>query len=281
MTGSGDRVAVGELPIMNVLRRLVVGWCVCASLACLQARAEDLGPPIDLTAFDAPAAGAASVWDDVPLEPVGLRGADLDGPERRFYVSGMLGPSFLSLVTAEGPFSATTHDAPLAAGGAVGVAFERANGRLRIETEGMGRATSFGPLATMPPLTVGFQTASNWSVTENVWRDVMLTDRLGLYGGGGIGAGGYRFGIGARAPGGSASLYAPAAAAFAWQAGGGVIYEVTERLTFDISYRYFQIESITQPATSSGPFAGVSSIYGASELMFGLRLYEPFQRWRR
>lgn len=28
--------------------------------------------------------------------------------------------------------------------------------------------------------------------------------------------------------------------AFAWQAGGGLIYEVTDRLTLNVGYRYFQ-----------------------------------------
>lgn len=87
--------------------------------------------------------------------------------------------------------------------------------------------------------------------------------------------------MGIRTPIGAVAVYEPAAAAFAWQAGGGVIYEITERLTFDISYRYFQIDSITYPEPGGGPFGGVSSAFDASELMFGLRLYEPLRRWRR
>lgn len=254
--------------------RLIVACCVCT---CLQAGAGEFGSPIDLTAFDTPPAGQVSVWDDVAVEPVGLRAVAADGPARRFYLTGMLGPSFQSLAVGDGSESVTTHDAPLAAGVAVGVAFERANGRLRIETEGMGRGTSFGEVGTIGPVTLGLQTASNWSVMENVWRDVMLTERLGLYGGGGIGVGGYRFGLGLRTPTGSITFYDPAAAAFAWQAGGGVIYEITERLTFDISYRYFQIDSIAY----ADPSSGASSTFGASEVMFGLRLYEPLRRWHR
>ena len=68
-----------------------------------------------------------------------------------------------------------------------------------------------------------------------------------------------------------------AAAAFAWQAGGGVIYEITERLTFDIGYRYVQLGSIAY----ADPSSGASSSFSASELMFGLRLYEPLRRGRR
>ncbi len=58
------------------------------------------------------------------------------------------------------------------------------------------------------------------------------------------------------------------AAAFAWQAGGGVIWEVTERLTFDVGYRFFQTDVIEQADTTQ---------FQASELMFTLRLYEPFR----
>ena len=121
------------------------------------------------------------MWDDVAVEPVGLRAAAADGPARRFYITGMLGPSFQALAVSAGGDGVTAHDGPLAAGGAVGLAFERANGRLRIETEGMGRGTAFGELGSFGPLTIGLETASTWSVMENVWRDVMLTERLGLY----------------------------------------------------------------------------------------------------
>jgi hypothetical protein len=40
-----------------------------------------------------------------------------------------------------------------------------------------------------------------------------------------------------------------------------------------VGYRYFAIDTIQQPFVPSG--------FGASELMFTLRLYEPFRAWRR
>ncbi len=36
----------------------------------------------------------------------------------------------------------------------------------------------------------------NWSVLANVWRDFMITERIGCYGGGGIGGGGLTLEIG-------------------------------------------------------------------------------------
>ena len=61
----------------------------------------------------------------------------------------------------------------------------------------------------------------------------------------------------------------------AWQVGGGLLWEITERLTFDVGYRYFQIDTIDQMA------AVEPNQFNASELMFTLRLYEPFRRWTR
>jgi opacity protein-like surface antigen len=67
---------------------------------------------------------------------------------------------------------------------------------------------------------------------------------------------------------------ADAAANFAWQFGGGLLWEIFNRLTFDVGDRYFQIDTITQPGAEPNQFS-------ASELMFTRRLYEPFRSWRR
>ena len=47
-----------------------------------------------------------------------------------------------------------------------------------------------------------------------------------------------------------------------------------DRLTFDVGYRYFHIDTIQQAGAEPNQFS-------ASELMFTLRLYEPFRNWRR
>ena len=44
--------------------------------------------------------------------------------------------------------------------------------------------------------------------------------------------------------------------------------------SFDVGYRYFHIDTIRQANVAPNQFA-------ASELMFGLRFYEPFRNWRR
>lgn len=163
-----------------------------------------------------------------------------------------------------------TNDDIFIAGGAVGIAFDRRRGQLRLELEGMGRADYAAPPFEEFPSILSLA-HNGWSVMQNVWRDVMLTERFGVYGGGGLGAGGYTDGEVF----GGVTEFAPPASAFAWQFGGGLIYEISDRLTFDVGYRYFHINEVSpSPAWETSQFA-------ASELLFSLRLYEPFQRWRR
>jgi len=232
----------------------------------LSVQAEDLGPEIDLSTFGQMAEQPAGVWDDLPLEDVARR---FGNAPRRIYLSGMIGPSFAQVASpASGALA--SDDTLFAAGGAIGIAFERRNGRLRLETEGMGRSTYDAEFLATP--TAGDTTilTNNWSVMTNAWRDLMLTDRFGIYGGGGIGAGGYILGEQFAGQ----KDYADPAANFAWQFGGGLLWEISNRLTFDVGYRYFHIDTITQPGTEPNQFS-------ASELMFTLRLYEPFRNWRR
>jgi opacity protein-like surface antigen len=244
---------------------------LCGALAALVAfgttavRAEEIGTEIDLSTFGEAAPEIASVWDDIPLQEVAVQ---FGGAPRRFYASAMLGPSFAN-VWSPARANLGSADTVLAAGGALGVALERARGRLRLEVEGTGRDTYDGDLAAFPG--VGTILTSNWSVLGNLWRDFMLTDRFGMYAGGGIGGGGY---VLSDRIGGVGILNAGAGSAFAWQGGGGLLWEVTERLTFDVGYRYFRIDTINRAP-------GLPSGFGANELMFTLRLYEPFRRWDR
>lgn len=190
---------------------------------------------------------------------------------RRFYASALIGPSFASLNdTANSALS--TDGSVFAAGGALGVALERGNGRLRFEVEGVGRSNYISPIESLP----GFSqlTTNNWSVMGNAWRDLMITERAGIYGGGGIGAGGYMLGQ-KNPPPFEPLQYVPAKAAFAWQAGGGLIYELTDNITFDVGYRFFQI-GVMQQTSLAAP-----NQFQSSEVMFTARVFEPFSRWRR
>ena len=248
--------------------RSMVAAAVVAVVAwgAVSVRADDLGPEIDLTAFGQMAEQPAGIWDDLPLEDVARR---FGTAPRRFYMSGMIGPSFASVNSPGGPDLIS--DDTLSPPAAPWASPSSGNGA------GSGsRSRAWAATPTMPrfwstpaPSDVTLLT-NNWSVMNNLWRDLMLTERFGIYGGGGIGAGGYI--LGEQLDG--EILYADPAANFAWQFGGGLLWEISDRLTFDVGYRYFHIDTITQPGVEPNQFS-------ASELMFTLRLYEPFRSWRR
>lgn len=251
---------------MRMFRKLIV---TAASIACLSAASGWADEPlIPSDSLIRPTFSATS--DESVLSNVGCDCLPQNDC-RRFYLSAMIGPSFASLNDTADP-SLNTNGSIFAAGGALGVALERTNGRLRLEVEGMGRTTYLEAIESMP----GFSqlTTNNWSVLGNAWRDLMLTDRFGIYGGGGIGAGGYL--LGQRNPPPFVPLqYGPAKAAFAWQAGGGLIYEISDNVTFDVGYRFFQLGVMRQDAVVA------PNQFQASEVMFTARMYEPFKRWLR
>jgi opacity protein-like surface antigen len=114
----------------------------------------------------------------------------------------------------------------------------------------------------------------------NVWRDYKPYDSFGLYAGGGIGAGGYRWTTGGN---GIGSLVSgnDRISNFAWQAGGGLFYEISKRATVDLGYRFFSIsESTADWINVTGPVTTPTN-FAASELLLQVRIYEPFRGWRR
>ena len=108
---------------------------ICAG----DSRADDLGPPIDLSPFDAVAASPADTAD-LPVENVARWS---EPAARRFYLTGIIGASFATLATGgavdltgdQYAMDGSINDTLFTAGGAAGVAFDRANGMLRAEFE--------------------------------------------------------------------------------------------------------------------------------------------------
>ena len=170
---------------------------------------------------------------------------------RRMYATAMIGSSVGESPAAVG--------GPLVGGqGACGVAVPRSLGELRLELEARRRQ----PLGGEPRPGVaapGVPRGEEWTTMANVWRDLPLTRHLGIYGGGGVG-------VGIRGPAGDTA----ARAGLGWQAGGGVTYAGTERVTFDVGYRFSGLEA-----------AGPRTTAGESELLFAIRIDEPFRGlWR-
>ena len=252
--------------------------------------AIDLSSLNDVVGSQAP---RDSVWDELSLEPV----SSTQVGQQRFYVTGMLGESFATLAEPlyqEVSRGSAINRSVLTAGGAAGIAFERDNGRLRIEVEGRGRDDVTAGLnqSLSEDFTANFNwaAADGWSALFNVWRDFSVSEQVDLYLGGGVGGGGYRYSMaGSVAFPSEATVLSYASnaqvASFAWQAGGGVIWNLSNRVALDVGYRFFSIDQ--SPTTLTGFIDGVplGSIvlpqqFTASELLFGLRIYEPFRRWR-
>jgi len=196
---------------------LILGVLALTGLA----KADNSFSEIDLTSFqDIP-----SIIDacDVPIENVSCS----TRPNcRRFYITGLWGVSAATLDNLTPTRGFDTSANIFTAGIAGGVSLERERGRLRLEAEWLQRDFYRGAINATPGASL--VTSKNWSVLANVWRDFMVTEKFGCYGGGGIGGGGITgFGEFDRVP----ATDSFTSSAFAWQAGGGLIYEVTDQVT--------------------------------------------------
>ena len=211
------------------------------------------------------------------------RGQDLFAEQDRFYLAPIVGTSWAQVLDVD--FEPIVASNLFTAGGAGGMAFARDNGQLRLEFEGRYR-DSFNTQAFAGPLTLDLGIVDNWSTMVNAWRDFSITNRLGVYGGGGIGAGGYGFNYSLTVPTPNDGIFgANRVTEFAWQAGGGVVYALHDRITLDLGYRFYAvgIGSTTLQVVSGGSVIGTDtaqSYFAANELLFSLRIYEPFRRWR-
>ena len=244
--------------------------------------AEELCEPIDLSAADRLEAADAAAAGTPDWIPVGMADPGSGEPPARLYVSGIVGASFATLTTGGsirlGPGPVFSRDGSVnetifTGGGALGVAFARPSGQLRMEIEGRARGPMGGSQENV---------TDDWSTLTNFWRDVSLTDSMGVYAGGGFGVGGYRYtyepGIGVSAM--------NDVTTFAWQAGAGFIYELNDRVTIDTGYRFFamspgsfglRLGSAQFLPIGLGEF---TSAFSASELLLSIRIYEPFRNWR-
>jgi len=205
--------------------------------------------------------------------------ADGAAGNRQFYLGGIVGADFATLDKFPDAPATVPNQSIFTAGGTAGVRFLRESGGLRLEFEGRGRdqvvettVADFGSLT--------MRATDGWSAMVNIWRDFTIFEKLGVYGGGGIGSGGYRSTISGTGLGSLVSANDPVTN-FAWQAGGGVFYEISPRATIDLGYRFFSISE----STAGGEFLTIPFDYptnfAASELLLQVRIYEPFRRWRQ
>jgi opacity protein-like surface antigen len=225
--------------------------------------------------------------------------ADVAASERRLYLTGMIGSS---LDGAEGN---PGDDAPggamldrLLGGsimhgeGAIGVEILRPFGGLRVELEGRHRATpsrAERSWTTAPAASGTFRStvADEWSTMVNAWRDLQYTEHFGGYFGGGLGIGGCSYAFAGRpAVDGEAAAGAGSGrlGGFAWQVGGGLTYALSDRITCDVGYRFHALEptgSGGRRAAEAVAVAGSPLGLSAGEVVFAVRIYNPFQGWLR
>jgi len=291
---------------MLICLRPVVAMFVaaCCTVAVADAVPVELGESIDLSSLS----GLASVPDEseralerdsVPIVPVAYDG---DVPWIRGYITGIAGASF-GTINAGGitPFGGTAqlqtvgsvNDTMFNGGGAIGMALARPSGLLRMEVEGRARGPMHGQTAfevvsattESASIPLDVSATQGWSAMTNFWRDFFFNDRLGVYGGGGFGVGGYQYSM--QGAGGAIPLAGSSVVnTFAWQIGTGVTYQLSDRVTFDTGYRFFAMTPGSTPlaVTSGGvigqPVGSYTSAFSASELLLSVRIYEPFRNWR-
>ena len=233
-------------------------------------RASDSLPEIDLTSFhEIPSIHDAT---ETPIQNIAYNNTQHG---RRFYITGLWGPSaaWLSDPGLGNPNVSNASATIFTAGIAGGISLERERGRLRLETEWLQRDFFKG---TSDEFGGSFLAIENWSVMANVWRDFMITERFGCYGGGGIGGGGMNTGV--QDTPNSPYDFIGSSSAFAWQAGGGILYELNDQITCDVSYRWYQVNNLT----GFGTFDPVNTYrFTANQVMFSLRVFEPLGFLRR
>ena len=194
---------------------------------------------------------------------------------RQFYLGGIVGADFGTLDKV--PSSTTVPNQSLfTAGGTVGMRSFRENGALRMEFEGRGRDVVGFALDGGSGTNASTFAKNGWSAMANIWRDFSVIGDLDMYAGGGIGAGGYRS-VASTTPAVPAFTADNRVSAFAWQAGGGLIYDVSDYMAIDLGYRFFSIGDSTVNYATGTPY---TTNYAASELLLTVRIYEPFRRWR-
>jgi opacity protein-like surface antigen len=295
----------------GIMRRmLVVAASVVVSACTIGAHGSEAGTEIDLTSLSQLGSTytAEESAADAPFADIAYGSGS---SSNRFYLSGIMGTSFargtaggenqvLSIPGFDISIGQTgaSDQTLFTGGGALGMAIDRPMGQLRMEVEGRWRDPMYGtstgfvalngtPLVGIP---LDFRLGTGWSAMTNFWRDLDINDKFSVYGGGGFGAGGYEYQTTSPSILGIATINGQnSVTTFAWQVGVGAVYRLNDRIEFDAGYRFFAMADADVPIAANAavgpiavslPLGNFSSAFSASELLFSVRIYEPFRNWR-
>jgi opacity protein-like surface antigen len=209
-------------------------------------------PPSTKTSVTQVAAAAntaarAEPWTDISAQP-------------QLYVTGMVGSSLggdPGVAAGSIPVRGLLSGGMPTGEGALGVAIPRPGGALRLEFEARG--------------------GDEWSTMGNIWRDISVTERFGTYLGGGVGAAG---GTGTVPSATSEDAASQVRAGLDGHIGAGMTYAVNERVTFDVGYRFHAGRvAAAQDAMPDGRLSAGAAALAGSEVLFSVRLYDPFRGW--
>jgi opacity protein-like surface antigen len=203
------------------------------------------------------------------------------------YASLNLGGSFCSLQSGGfntgGGFENTGSDGTdsFDIGGAIGVAIPRRRGTLRFECEAMSRdmfnsvTNSFQP--PTPTFFYDVDYDKRWSVMGNCWFDIPVTHRIDIYIAGGGGLGGGKLSVSDGVVQGSGYF-----SEGAWQAGGGVNFHLTERITVDLGYRYIDFGQTSIDLFAAIPAGNYEAGLAGHQIMMDFRFHSigDFICWR-
>jgi opacity protein-like surface antigen len=208
---------------------------------------------------------------------------------RYLYVSGIAGVSMMNGQSGgfneEGPHPNTGSDDNdvFTYGGAIGVAIPREYGLLRLEFEARGRNEFHGVTDSFqPPVPTFFYDVAMrdvWSTMFNAWYDVQVRDKWAVYGGGGVGVGGFELQVNDTVVAGRGDT-----ADFNWQLGFGVIYEINDRVELDFGYRYVNMGNgnVQLSEIGTGNDDGNYRLAPtASDLLLQVRINDPFTMLRQ
>lgn len=204
-------------------------------------------------------------------------------PERQFYLGGIIGSSWITLTEPASQPAIVGSEPVFTAGGTAGMAIRRNSwfselpGQLRLEFEARGR-DQIVTSESVSGDTATERATNGWSTMVNVWRDNKFSEKWGYYLGAGIGAGGFRSTFDS-----NTGLISnnENVSSFAWQAGTGLIWEISDRTTLDIGYRFFSINTTQATLDFIGTPLPYERSYSASELLLSIRVYEPFRRFMK